>query len=167
VLGSTGSTGIQGNTGFTGPAWSIGNQGNTGFTGPVGSNGAQGNTGPTGSTGNTCNTGFGPTGIQGATGQPGIQGNTGVTGSFTAYPGTNYIDTTTLSYLQNNGTSYYKVASNTTGELGTLLNAVGVIIVYIVVVYFINGTITPAPVIYNWFFSESSSFRHISNTKFK
>jgi len=50
--------------------------------------------------------------------------------------------------VQNNGTPYYKIASNTTGELGTLLNAVGVNIVYIGIVYFINGTITPAPVIY-------------------
>ena len=56
-----GSTGPQGDTGFTGPV------GNTGATGPLGPTGGTGSTGPMGPTGATGSTG--PTGPTGATGK--------------------------------------------------------------------------------------------------
>jgi hypothetical protein len=70
-----GDTGIQGNTGDTGPTGTQGVKGNTGDTGPTGTQGVKGNTGdtgPTGTQGVQGNTGdTGPTGMQGITGDTG------------------------------------------------------------------------------------------------
>jgi hypothetical protein len=136
-IGTTGPTGYQGLQGITGLQGPTGLQGSTGVTGTVG-------TGPTGLQG--------PTGFQGATGPLGTgpQGPTGVAGS---YIGTNYRDTTTLSFVQNNGTVYYKsslssslVANGNTitsyNELGTILNVPNVSLSYMAIIYAFVGAPT-------------------------
>jgi hypothetical protein len=63
----------------------------------------------------------------------------GPTGPATTFLGTNYSDTTTLSYVQNNGTPYFTVSS-TASEMGTLINVLGVNITYLAIAYFYVGT---------------------------
>ena len=126
VTGSTGPQGIQGiegNTGTTGPQGIQGPQGNTGATGPIGTTGAHGATGSAGSATNT-----------GATGPTGPQGATGPVGNF-LYTGTNYRETTTLSYVQNNGTVYYSIKATSTSDLGTIINVPNVNISYLALCY--------------------------------
>jgi hypothetical protein len=124
-IGTTGTTGLQGIQGETGPT---GYSGTTGPTGPLG-------TGPTGYSGTT-----GTTGTQGPTGQ---QGPTGISN----YSGTSYRDTTTLTFVQNNGTVYYRAALTSSlgsltnyNELGTMLNVPNVSFTYMAIIYAYNGT---------------------------
>jgi hypothetical protein len=102
--------------------------GPTGFTGPIG-------TGPTGNTGET--------GMTGWTGATGPIGPTGIS----SYSGTSYRDTTTLSYVQNNGTPYIKLALtanagnlNNFNELGSIMNVPNVNFKYIGIIYAFSGT---------------------------
>lgn len=99
-----------------------------GPTGPAGADGFLGGTGPTGLGGST--------GFTGAVGPTGPLGN---------YPGTTYRDTTTMSFIQNNGTPYFKILSSEFGELGTILNNPNVNFTYLAIVYFYVGT--PAPIV--------------------
>lgn len=150
VAGAQGATGPIGVTG-AGPQGSTGAQGATGpagYTGVTGLRGVQGFTGRAGTTGPQGDTGFtGVTGAQGATGPVGYTGAQGATGTVSTYPGTNYRETTTLSYVQNNGTPYFKAALSITSygltnlnELGTMLNASGVDFTYLAIIYAFNGT---------------------------
>ncbi len=92
----------------------------------------------------------GPIGATWNTGPTGRFGATGPTGYIANYVGTSYRDTTTLSFVQNNGTVYYKAAltgslSGTTplitnyNELGTILNVPNINFTYISIVYAFNG----------------------------
>ncbi len=166
--GETGPTGLQGvigftgPTGFTGPAGLQGVTGNDGATGPTGLQGVTGNDGATGPTGSQGIIGFtgptgsqgiigftGPTGIQGLTGNDGHTGPTGPIGptGVSNYAGTNYRDTTSISFLQNNGTVFYKASS--TGSLGSIpnynelssvLNVPNINLSYISIIYAFVGT---------------------------
>jgi hypothetical protein len=135
-----GSTGYTGPTGFTGPAGTATATGATGYTGLKGDIGFTGQTGPTGPTGLTGSIGYtGPTGFTGSIGYTGPTGSTGLS----TYPGTSYRDTTTLSFVQNNGTVYYEasLSSNLTptitsyNELGTILNVPNVNLTYIAIIF--------------------------------
>lgn len=114
--------------GITGPKGDSGNTGSTGNTGPIGPNG---DTGPNWDTGHTGHTG--PQGISN-------------------YSGTSYRDTTTLTFVQNNGTVYYKASLTAPlgslsnyNELGSVLNVPGVNFTYISIIYSFNGTPTTTP----------------------
>ncbi len=82
IVGPTGYTGAQGNTGpSSAPTGAAGPTGNTGPTGLQGTTGVTGNTGPTGLAGDLGSIGAtGPTGAAGAAGGAGAQGATGNTG---------------------------------------------------------------------------------------
>jgi hypothetical protein len=118
--------------GDTGPTGQIGPTGMTGFTGSTGALG----TGPTGFTGNTGSTG--------TTGPTGPIGPTGVS----SYAGTSYRDTTTLSYVQNNGDTFFTAALsgdiNTSiqnyNELGSMLNVPNVTFTYMAIIYAFVGS---------------------------
>jgi hypothetical protein len=94
--------------------------------------------------------GTGPTGYSGTTGTTGIQGPTGQqgpTGSISNYVGTNYRDTTTLTFVQNNGTVYYKASLTATlgaipnyNELGTMLNVPNISFSYMAIIYAFVGS---------------------------
>jgi hypothetical protein len=87
AIGDTGYTGIQGDTGQTGPQGIPGSFaaiGDTGNQGATGSTGSQGNTGSTGDQGTTGSTG--PQGIPGTYAAKGDTGDTGPVG-FTGYTG--------------------------------------------------------------------------------
>ena len=153
----TGPFGITGHTGHTGPNGAIGPQGikgdtgHTGHTGPngaIGPQGVKGDTGPQGAsyTGHTGHTG--PQGIKGDTGHTGPQGVKGDTGPVSSinYNGTSYRDTTTLSFVQNNGTVYYRASLTGSlgsltnyNELGSILNVPNVNITYLAIIYSFNG----------------------------
>jgi hypothetical protein len=92
--------------------------------GPTGSQGPTGAslTGPTGP--------VGPQGIQGFTGPAGIQ----------VYTGTNYRETTTLSYVQNNGDVFYSIKTTAASDLGTMINVPNVAITYFALCYGMNST---------------------------
>jgi hypothetical protein len=136
--GPTGPSGADGTPGPTGPS---GADGTPGPTGPAGADGTATNTGPTGPTGNT-----GPIGLTGPTG---YTGPIGPTGNLGLYSGTNYRETTTLSYVQNNGTVFFsaKLSQTVNGlqnfnELGTIVNVPNVSLTYIAIVYAFSGTPT-------------------------
>jgi len=125
----TGVTGAIGPTGF------IGTTGYTGATGPC-------CTGPTGASSNVT----GPTGYIGTTGSTGPTGPTGSigpTGTLQTYPGTTYRETTTFSFLQNNGNLFFAITGTTGGNtvpIGSLLNVPGVNVTYISIIYITGGT---------------------------
>ncbi len=116
-VGEQGAVGIDGAQGATGPQGAIGEQGPIG-----GSTGPQGLQGPTGPQG--------PQGEQGPTGPQGVQGTTGPSGEL-FYTGTNYRETTTLSYVQNNGTVFYSIKATSSSDLGTIINVPNVNVVYL------------------------------------
>lgn len=67
------------------------------------------------------------------------------------YSGTSYRDTT-LTFVQNNGTFYYKAsvtapmgALTNYNELGSVLNVPGVNFTYIAIIYSFNGTPASTP----------------------
>lgn len=109
--------------GLTGPTYSlIKRVGPTGVTGP---------TGPIGETGST-----------GLTGVTGFTGPVGPTGGIAPYQGTSYRDTTTISFVQNNGDVYYEAKKTATeygidhyNELGTMLNVPNVKFTYMAIIY--------------------------------
>jgi hypothetical protein len=160
LTGTTGATGLRGVTGYTGvtgplgtgPTGITGSTGYTGTTGPLGTGstgitGPTGIIGPTGRTGATGPIGTGPSGSTGITGYTGTIGLTGPTGIASTYVGTSYRDTTTLTFVQNNGTVYYRASLTGTlgaitnyNELGTMLNAPNVKFTYIAIIYAFNGT---------------------------
>ena len=119
-----GANGLDGTNGLDGA---------NGLDGTNGLDGSTGETGPTGYTGET-----GPTGETGETGPYGWTGDTGPTGSVSLYGAANYRDLAVLSYFQPNGTPYYTM-SNTTNEVGTLINTPDVNIVYYAIAYFYTG----------------------------
>ena len=84
-IGPTGSIGLTGSTGLTGHTGLTGWTGATGLTGPTGETGATGHTGPMGTALNTGATGptgrTGPTGARGPTGNQGEPGANGEPGS--------------------------------------------------------------------------------------
>ena len=145
-MGVTGTTGSVG-TGPTGPIGPIGVQGSTGSTGSIGIQGPTGRTGSSGiqgPTGVTGAVGAGPTGLTGVTGYTGPQGPTG---QIATYQGTSYRDTTTLMFVQNNGTVYFDASLSTTqygishyNELGTMLNVPNVKFTYMAIIYAFNGS---------------------------
>jgi hypothetical protein len=96
--------------------------------------------GPTGPTGLTGAAGAGPTGLTGFTGPQ------GPTGQIAPYQGTSYRDTTTLTFVQNNGTVYYAATLTATkygianyNELGTMLNVPNVKFTYMAIIYSYDG----------------------------
>ena len=126
--------------GLTGPAYSLTQRvpGPTGEQGPLGESGPTGETGPMGEQGPT-----GETGITGTTGTTGAQGPTG---TLETYPGQTYRDTTTLSFVQNNGALYYSASHGAAwgtlqgyNELGTIINTPGVSFTYAAIVYAFNN----------------------------
>jgi hypothetical protein len=150
-VGPEGPTGLQGPTGLDGSSTDTGATGPQGPTGqgrvgPIGQRGIKGDTGDIGYRGPTGYTG--PSGVNTNTGPTGPTGINGPTGPFglASYIGTTYRDTTTLSYVQNNGTVYYKLSATATvngftnfNELGSILNVPGVNITYISIIYAFNG----------------------------
>ena len=109
-------------------------QGQTGIQGPTGQTGPLG-TGPTGLTG-----------VTGFTGPHGLTGPQGPTGQIAPYQGTSYRDTTTFTFVQNNGTHYYAATLSATkygithyNELGTMLNVPNVKFTYMAIIYAYDG----------------------------
>jgi hypothetical protein len=87
---------------------------------------------------------LGPTGLTGVTG---FTGPAGPTGQIAPYQGTNYRDTTTFTFVQNNGTVYYTSSLTATqygiahyNELGTMLNVPNVKFTYMAIIYAFNGS---------------------------
>lgn len=139
--GQTGSQGIKGDTGAQGPTGIQGNIGDTGPTGPTGLQGVIGEQGIQGPTGLQ-----GITGLQGPTGLTGFTGPQGPTGQIAPYQGTSYRDTTTLTFVQNNGIVYYAATLSATkygishyNELGTMLNVPNVSFTYMAIIYAYDG----------------------------
>lgn len=129
--GQQGGVGPQGPQGPLGPVGPQGNQGATGFTGPSVT---------------------GPIGVTGPTGAISPTGAIGPTGAISNYSGTNYRDTTTLSFVQNNGTVYYNASLTATvnginnyNELGSILNVSSVNISYIALIYAFTGNPAVTP----------------------
>jgi hypothetical protein len=117
--------------GLTGPTYSLIKR-----VGPTGLEGPTGIQGPTGITG-----------ITGSTGLTGFTGPMGPTGQIAPYQGTSYRDTTTISFLQNNGTVYYTATLTATkygltnyNELATMLNVPNVKFTYMAIIYAFDGT---------------------------
>uniref|UniRef100_A0A6C0KPT0 Uncharacterized protein n=1 Tax=viral metagenome TaxID=1070528 RepID=A0A6C0KPT0_9ZZZZ len=143
AIGPTGFIGTTGYTGATGPCCTGPTGASSNVTGPTGYIGTTGSTGPTGAPSSVT----GPTGYTGSTGAPssvtGPTGSIGPTGTLQTYTGTTYRETTTFSFLQNNGNLFFAITGTTGGNtvpIGSLLNVPGVNVTYISIIYTTAGT---------------------------
>lgn len=73
----------------------------------------------------------------------GPTGMSGPTGTVATYPDTSYKETTTFSYLQNNGNLFFiatgSASPGTTTPLGSIINVPNVAIKYISILYYPSG----------------------------